>query len=220
MPVRMRNGASSSLSRATSTSWARSRSGDSPLATVSRGEWSVSTIHSCPRSRAASAISRIGEPPSDQVGVGVAVAAQRVPQRHPGRGRGVHRRAALAGEGRHRRVRGGLQVGQVVGHLAGQRLGHHLGGLLPDAGQLAQRAQLGPAGQRVDRDLGQHVRGAAEGAHPVGRLVPPLHQERDPPQVVHRIPTHAPILPNPTDTSRRPPRRSWPSRTSGSTATG
>ena len=66
MPVRIRNGASSSLSSATSSSWARSRSADSPLATVSRGEWSVSTMYSWPRSRAASAISPIGEPPSDQ----------------------------------------------------------------------------------------------------------------------------------------------------------
>ena len=44
IPVRIRNGASSSLSSATSTSCARSRSADSPLATVSRGEWSVSTM--------------------------------------------------------------------------------------------------------------------------------------------------------------------------------
>jgi hypothetical protein len=36
------------------------------LATVSRGEWSVSAIHSWPRSRAVSAISRGGLPPSDQ----------------------------------------------------------------------------------------------------------------------------------------------------------
>ena len=33
---------------------------------VSRGEWSVSAIHSCPRSRAVSAISPGGLPPSDQ----------------------------------------------------------------------------------------------------------------------------------------------------------
>ena len=66
-------------------------------------------------------------------------------------------------------------------------------------------------GQRVDRDLGQHVGGAAERAHPVGRLVPALHQERDPAQVVHGVPAHAPILPNPTDTSRRRSGRSWPS---------
>src|SRR5262249_43261368 len=39
---------------------------DSPLATVSRGEWSVRATHSCPRSRAAAAISLGGLPPSDQ----------------------------------------------------------------------------------------------------------------------------------------------------------
>ena len=66
MPVRMRNGASSELSRATRASWASRRSGDSPLATVSRGEWSVSAIHSWPSARAASAISPGGLPPSDQ----------------------------------------------------------------------------------------------------------------------------------------------------------
>ncbi len=38
IPVRMRNGASSSFSEATSSSWASRRSADRPLATVSRGE--------------------------------------------------------------------------------------------------------------------------------------------------------------------------------------
>ena len=42
--------------------------GDSPLATMSRGEWSVSAIHSWPSARAASAISPGGLPPSDQSG--------------------------------------------------------------------------------------------------------------------------------------------------------
>jgi len=37
-----------------------------PRATVSVGEWSVSTRYSWPSSTAASAISSIGEPPSDQ----------------------------------------------------------------------------------------------------------------------------------------------------------
>ena len=66
MPVRMRNGASSAFSRATRSSWASRRSADSPLATVSRGEWSVSAIHSWP-----SVAGRLGHlpgglPPSDQ----------------------------------------------------------------------------------------------------------------------------------------------------------
>jgi hypothetical protein len=75
IPVRSRNGlppreaapARAWLSRATSSSWARSRSGLRPPATVSRGEWSDTTRYSWPRSRAASAISAIGLPPSDQV---------------------------------------------------------------------------------------------------------------------------------------------------------
>jgi hypothetical protein len=56
----------SSLAFATISLCVRSRSGDRPLATVSRGEWSVSTIHSCPTSRPATAISPIELPPSDQ----------------------------------------------------------------------------------------------------------------------------------------------------------
>ena len=43
---RMRNGASWAFSRLTSSSCAHSSSADSPEATVSRGEWSVSAIHS------------------------------------------------------------------------------------------------------------------------------------------------------------------------------
>ena len=66
MPVRRRNGASSSFRSATTSSWARRRSALSPCATVSRALWSVSTRYSCPSSRAASAISRMGLPPSDQ----------------------------------------------------------------------------------------------------------------------------------------------------------
>src|SRR6266702_1151009 len=66
MPVRIRNGANSSLSDATTSSCCSSRSAESPRATVKRGEWSVRTRYSWPRSRAVSAISRIGDPPSDQ----------------------------------------------------------------------------------------------------------------------------------------------------------
>ena len=66
IPVSSRNGASGSASRETTSSWRRSRAGVSPLATVSRGEWSVSTRYSWPSSRAVTAISSIGEPPSDQ----------------------------------------------------------------------------------------------------------------------------------------------------------
>lgn len=51
---------------ATTSSWLSSRSGLNPWAIVSRGEWSVSTAHWWPRARAASAMSSIGLPPSDQ----------------------------------------------------------------------------------------------------------------------------------------------------------
>ncbi len=44
---------------------ARNRSGESPFATVSRGEWSVSARYSCPSPRAASTIASIGVSPSD-----------------------------------------------------------------------------------------------------------------------------------------------------------
>ncbi len=66
MPVSSRNGAQRSLSPATTSSCRRSRSGESPWATVSRGEWSVSTAQSWPSSAAVRPISSIGLPPSDQ----------------------------------------------------------------------------------------------------------------------------------------------------------
>ena len=66
MPLSSRKGASRSLTSATTSSCSRNRSGESPRATVSRGEWSVSTAYSWPMSRAAIAISSIGLPPSDQ----------------------------------------------------------------------------------------------------------------------------------------------------------
>ena len=56
----------SPLSAATSSRCARSRSGDSPFATRSRGEWSVSARYSWPRARPAAAMSEIDVSPSDQ----------------------------------------------------------------------------------------------------------------------------------------------------------
>ena len=67
MPVRMRNGASSSLSFATTSSCSRSRSAVSPLATFRLGEWSVRAMYSWPSSAAWRAICSIGDPPSDQL---------------------------------------------------------------------------------------------------------------------------------------------------------
>jgi hypothetical protein len=66
IPVSSRNGAQAAFSPATTSNCSRSRSGDSPRATVSRGEWSVRTVHSCPSRAAAHPISSIGLPPSDQ----------------------------------------------------------------------------------------------------------------------------------------------------------
>jgi hypothetical protein len=67
MPVRMRNPSGrAALISATRSSCRRSRSAVSPRATVSRGEWSVRTRYSWPSRTAASAISSIGDPPSDQ----------------------------------------------------------------------------------------------------------------------------------------------------------
>ena len=54
------------LIAATRFSWSARRSRVRPLATVSRGEWSVSAIHSCPSWTAASTISSMGLPPSLQ----------------------------------------------------------------------------------------------------------------------------------------------------------
>ena len=69
-PPRCRSGCGTGPDRrsasATTSSWSRSRSASSPWATVRRALWSVSTRYSWPRSRAASAISLIGLPPSDQ----------------------------------------------------------------------------------------------------------------------------------------------------------
>ncbi len=66
MPVSSRNGAQVWFSAATTSSCSRNRSGDRPRATVSLGEWSVSTVHSWPRRAAVRPISSIGLPPSDQ----------------------------------------------------------------------------------------------------------------------------------------------------------
>ena len=56
----------SPLMPATTSSCARSRSGDRPFATRRRGEWSVSARYSCPSARAASTIRSIDVSPSDQ----------------------------------------------------------------------------------------------------------------------------------------------------------
>ena len=62
----MNRSPSDALTPSTMVSCFLSRSTDSPLATVSRGEWSVRVVHSWPSSTAVSTISSIGEPPSLQ----------------------------------------------------------------------------------------------------------------------------------------------------------
>ena len=89
-----------SLTASTTSSCLVSRSTDRPLATVRRGEWSVSTRYSWPSSIAVSAISSIGEPPSDQSECEWQVALERGPgSRH-------RRRPAAAGSA--------LELGQVA----------------------------------------------------------------------------------------------------------
>ena len=179
MPVRMRNGASSSLSSADQRRAApRSRSADSPLATVSRGEWSVSAIHSWP-----SVAGRLGHLPDRAAAVGpvrvrVAVAAQR---RAHGRGRGGFRGFRQ-------------QPGQVVRLLAGRGLGDDLGGGLADPVQRAQRAVAQAALQFTRGQFADDLRGPAEGPHPVGGRARPLQHERDLAQRLYRV--HAAIQPD------------------------
>ena len=66
IPVRMRIGANFSRNPSITSSCSRNRSGDRPLAIVSRGEWSVSAQYSWPSAAAVAIISSIGADPSDQ----------------------------------------------------------------------------------------------------------------------------------------------------------
>ena len=86
MPVRMRNGASRSLSAATISSCCCSRSRLSPWAMVRRGEWSVSTMYSWPRSDRRPRPSPRSWPRRRSKSVQVAVAAERVAVARPPRG--------------------------------------------------------------------------------------------------------------------------------------
>ena len=97
---------------ATTSSCSRSRSGDSPLATVSRGEWSVSAMYSWP-----SVAARLAPSPRS---------ASRRPTSRSGC---AGRRAAPRAARRRRRpaARSGLllQLAQVRRHVARRRLDHH-----------------------------------------------------------------------------------------------
>ncbi len=96
--------------------------------------------------------------------VEVAVAAQCIP-------------VSLAAR-RDRHVRRGFELGQVVGHLTGQRLDDHLGAGVPDPVELGQRAGGRPLGDLL-RVGGPHdVAGPLERLGPEPRVVGPV-------QVVH-----------------------------------
>ena len=85
------------------------------------------------------------------VRMGVAVAAQRLPQRHAGR-------CERGAGGDHRPARAVLQPAQVVRLLAGQRLGDGGRGLVADARDVAQPAG---GGQPGDPDAGSTASAAA-----------------------------------------------------------
>ena len=131
MPVRMRKGARSSFSSASTSSWARSRSALRPWATVRRALWSVSTRYSCPRSAGRLGHLADGAPAVGPVGVGVAVAAQRAQELL---GRRVELEVVVG------RL---LQLAQALGHLAVEGLGDDLRGRLADAVDGLQPPGLG-----------------------------------------------------------------------------
>src|SRR5690606_18873196 len=103
----------------------RNRAALSPRATFRLGEWSVSTRYSWPSSTAASAISSIGEPPSDQFEWQWQSPRSAPPQ---------------LGRGLVQRYLGIDQPPQVGRLLPGQRLGYAPGGHVPQSGQLRQGA--------------------------------------------------------------------------------
>ncbi len=84
-------------------------------------------------------------------------------------------------------ARGVLQAAQVGGGRAVQRLGDRQGGDLADALQVGQAPRPREPYELVARDALDGGRGAAEGAHPVGRLARPLKEKGDPLQRFDRF---------------------------------
>ena len=156
-----------------------SRSADSPLATVSRGEWSVSAIHSCPRSRAASAISPRRAAAVGPVRVRVAVAAQRRPQ--------LVRRATAAAP---RAAWPGSAGTSPRAACSRPRRWSSPMPLRACSVPASIRCSSSPGGQDVE-----HGGGPAERLHTVGRRPGALQLERDLPQRINWI--HAGLLPRP-----------------------
>ena len=118
------------------------------------------------------------------VGVGVAVAAQRVADL-----------ATAGGEGAGVLL---LEAGQACGHLAAHRLGDHGAGAGSDAGQVGQGPCLGPGRHVVGVERQDHRGRLAERLHPPGLLAAALHEEGDPAQRGDRscrvLLRHAPTL--------------------------
>ena len=147
-----------------------SRSADSPLATVSRGEWSVSAIHSCPRTPAA--MPAISPPLPVPTRSGCEWQSPRsFPAVLSPAAAGVPRPAAGPGSAAAR----------------GHRLLDHLGGHLADPRQVPQRALADPGGQLPVGKLANRPGRLAEGLHPVGRRKAPLQLEGDLLQGGHRV---------------------------------
>ena len=80
-----------------------------------------------------------------------------------------------------------LQPLQIGGHLAAQRLDHAAGGDVPDPLQPLQVTGRREPGHLVAVAASQRDDRAAERAHPVGRLVRALQEERDAAQVGDRV---------------------------------
>ena len=153
MPVRMRIGANRSRSPSMTSSCLRSRSGDSPLAIVSRGEWSVSAQYSWPSAAARGHHLLDRRRAVRPVRMQMQIAAQR--------GADLAATEILCGR---------TQFDQHVGLAAGPGLGDHLRGLRADAGQ-----RLPAVGLAVPLALGvveglDDVGGVAVGHHPAGVL--------------------------------------------------
>ena len=80
-----------------------------------------------------------------------------------------------------------LQPAQVVGLLAGERLGDAAGRDVADPAQAAQLAGRSERCQLVRFATAKGGGGTAEGPDAVGGLVAALQQERDAAQVGHRV---------------------------------
>ena len=194
------------MTASTTSSWRARRSALSPWATVSRGEWSVSTRYSWPSSTAVNAISSIGEPPSDQ---------SEWECRSP---RSAARSSRPPGRERARVLR--LQRGQPLRHLARDRRRDHLAGARADAGQVGEAVLGHQAGDLVGRQRQDRRGGLAEGLDLEGVLAGTLEQEGDAAQRRHRpgavrprpprLPATPPFCPAPGRGAEERTRRSLP----------